>query len=129
MADRFGRTRLETPADREQNAREQESDAVGRSRRYKLSLLRGTTTPSVEIIPYIRIYIAYCREKDLQVNLISYRRWLESMPTIEKNAAIQVINAHTTKNLQFIKYANNYLPDTGLRKRTRKRKRRNSKRR
>jgi|LauGreDrversion4_2_1035121.scaffolds.fasta_scaffold15615_7 hypothetical protein len=128
MADR--RTRLKTPEDREQNAREQESDAVGRSRRYKLSLLVGTTTtPSVEIIPYIRIYIAYCREKDLQVNLISYRRWLESMPTIEKNAAIQVINAHTTKNLQFIKYANNYLPDTGLRKRTRKRKRRNSKRR
>lgn len=123
MADR--RTRLRTPADREQNDRKQANAAVGRSRETKLSLLRGT--PSVEILPYIRIYIEYCREKDLRVNLISYRRWLESMSSDERNATIQVINDHTTKDLQFIRYANN-LPDAGRLKRTRKRKRRNSKR-
>jgi len=57
------------------------------------------------------------------------RRWVESKTSNEQNEIRQAINQYATDVHRFVEHASNYRPDTGFRKRTRKRKRRNSKRR
>ena len=132
MADKYGRTRLETPADREQNTRAQQRDAARDSRTAKkerhwnritqLSATPAPTTKDEKEHPptLIELYQEYddftnrmCHGKK---NIVTYRRWLESkhgMPELLK----------TIKTYDFIH--NQF----GRMKRTRKRKRRNSKRR